>query len=232
MAKSKLQTLSIDLLCLDGGTQSRIGVDKDTIENYAEVLANSDGEWPFPEIDVFFDGETYFVADGFHRTYAAKTQNRSSVPCRVHQGTAKEAMIFGMTANDMHGLRVSRADKRFCVEWLLKNARELPNKEIAVKAGVTERTVRNVVADQKSSKQNSGKSSGLGSSNSGSSSSGSREVPEHPEDTPAERKRKLKSIIQQHIDRAVRAVDELHEQFPNRAQHKQALNALQGIQLW
>lgn len=231
MAKTKIQTLSIDLLRLDGGTQARVGIDQDTVDTYFEVLETEAGEWPFGEIDVFFDGSSYFVADGFHRTLAATRIKRASVPCRVHQGTAKDAMIFGMTANDMHGLRMSREDKRHCVEWLLDNASEMTREEVAIKAGVVKRTVQRVVSERKSIKEKrvtmSPRSSDTTRANNSSSSETVR-----PEDTPAEAKRKLRSIIQQHIDRAVRAVDELHEQFPNRAQHKQALNALQGVQLW
>lgn len=228
--KTKIQTLPIDKLRLDGGTQARLGVDQDTVDTYAEVLEKEAGEWPFGEVDVFHDGSEYFVADGFHRTLAAGRVKRGSVPCRIHQGTAKDAKIFGMTANDMHGLRMSREDKRYCAEWLLDNVTNMTQMQIAETAGVNEKTVRRIVADRKAKNRTM---SGSSSKSEGRASSGSsNEVPVHPEDTPAEVKRKLRSIIQQHIDRAVRAVDELHEQFPNRAQHKQALNALQGVQLW
>lgn len=149
MAKTKIETLSIDLLRLDGGTQARIAICQDTVDTYAEVIENESGEWPFGEIDVFHDGSDYFIADGFHRTLAAIRKKRASVPCRVHQGTAKDARIFGMTANDTHGLRMSQADKRACVEWLLDNGGKMTQEELAVKAGVVKRTVQRVVADRK-----------------------------------------------------------------------------------
>ena len=227
MAKTKLQDLPISSLRLDGGTQARVGLDPDTVETYAEVLEKEAGEWPFGPIDVFFDGDQYFVADGFHRTMAGEKVKRSTVPCRVHQGTAKDARIFSMTANDTHGLRMNREDKRACVEWLLDNVGKLPQQQLADTSGASLRTVQRIVADRRPNTPKARSSS----SESGATSSASSEKV-HPEDTPAERKRKLRSIIQQHIDRAVRAVDELNEQFPNRAQHKQALTALQGVQLW
>lgn len=229
MSKTKIQTLSIDLLRLDGGTQARVGIDQDTVDTYFEVLEKEAGEWPFGEIDVFFDGSDYFVADGFHRTLAAIRVKRASVPCRVHQGTAKDAMIFGMTANDMHGLRMSREDKRHCVEWLMEHGGKLTQDQIAEKAGVAKRTVARVSAERKKPSEKVPLAS---SSTRTTTSSTSSEAPVHPEDTPAEKKRKLKSIIQQHIDKAVRGVDELHEQFPNRPQWTQIVKTLQGIKLW
>lgn len=229
--KTKIQTLSIDLLRLDGGTQARLGVDQDTVDTYAEVLEKEAGEWPFGEVDVFFDGSDYFVADGFHRTLAGIRVKRSSVPCRVHQGTARDAKIFGMTANDTHGLRMSREDKRSCVEWLIENCPKMIQSTMAETAGVSERTVRTIVSKNRQVAGSPSKPS-VGSSNSGSSSSSTREVPDPKEDTPAEAKRKLRSIIQQHLDRAARAVGDLHEQFPNRSMHNAAVKAIQGVTLW
>jgi hypothetical protein len=62
-----------------------------------------------------------------------------------------------MTANDQHGLRMSRADKRACVEWLLDNGGKMVQSEIAAKAGVTTRFVKKIVAER-----NAGSISGKG----------------------------------------------------------------------
>lgn len=146
---SKTETLSIDLIRLDGGSQARIKSSEETIEAYAELIDASKGEWPFGPLDVFHDGSDYFLADGFHRTLAALRLSRASLPCRIHKGTAKDARIFGMTANDKHGLRMTRADKHACVEWLIENKRNLTQAEIAQMAGVDHRTVKRIVADRK-----------------------------------------------------------------------------------
>ena len=42
----------------------------------------------------------------------------------------------------------------------------------------------------------------------------------------------LKSMIQQHIDKAVRAVDDLHHVNPNAAKRTAAVKLLQGVELW
>ena len=145
----KTQTLSIDLLRIDAGTQSRVAINEDTVEEYSELINGT--EWPFPPLEVFHDGTDYFVGDGFHRYFAGKRSKRGSFPCNVHDGTATDAKIFGMTANDRHGLRMTREDKRSCVEWLLDNGGKMTQVEVADKAGVSERTVRYIVADRKTS---------------------------------------------------------------------------------
>jgi hypothetical protein len=147
MADTK--SLSVDLLRLDANTQNRLKINEEAVEDYAELIGGSD-RWPLGPLDVFHDGNEYYVADGFHRTLAAVKAKRSSVPCNVHNGTAKDARIFGMTANDRHGLRMSRADKRSCVEWLLDNEK-LNQAEIAEKSGVSLRSVKYIVADRKPS---------------------------------------------------------------------------------
>lgn len=146
----KTQNLAIDLLRIDGDTQSRLKINQDTVDDYAELIDTS--TWPFPPLDVFHDGTDYFVADGFHRLLAGQRAKRGSIPCRVHKGTSRDARIFGMTANDKHGMRLTRADKRACVEWLLGNGTNMPRstqRAIAVTAGVSLWLVKEVVASRK-----------------------------------------------------------------------------------
>lgn len=143
----KTENLAIDLLRIDGDTQSRIALNQDTVNEYADRIVDSD--WPFPPLDVFHDGSEYFVGDGFHRLLAGRRVKRGSIPCRVHKGTARDARIFGMTANDKHGMRMTSADKRACIEWLLDGGEKMTQKAIARSAGVSLRTVKAVVAEQK-----------------------------------------------------------------------------------
>lgn len=144
----KTTPLAIDLLRIDGGSQSRIAINDDVVQDYADLIAKSPGEWPFPPVDVFHDRGFYFVGDGFHRVLAGQRAKRGSIPCFVHKGSAYDARIFGMTANDRHGLRMTRADKRACVEWLLDQPEKMTQKEIAEKAGAGKRTIQMIVADR------------------------------------------------------------------------------------
>jgi len=144
----KSTPLAIELLKIDGDTQCRVKINEEVIADYADIISQSNGDWPFGPIDVFHDGTDYFVADGFHRTLAANRVKRGSIPSFIHKGSAYDAKIFGMTANDKHGLRMSRADKRACVEWLLDNGGKMTQKDIAAKAGVGTRLVKNIVAER------------------------------------------------------------------------------------
>lgn len=149
----KVEILSIDLIRVDADTQVRLATSETTVEDYAELISSCGGEWPLGNLDVFHDGTDYFCSDGFHRLLAARRVGRASVPCHVHVGTAKDARIFGMTANDEHGLRMTREDKRACVEWLLDNYPELSHEDVCAKAGVSRSTVTRFLREKNSKKQ-------------------------------------------------------------------------------
>ena len=258
----KTETLSIDLIRLDGGSQARIKSSEETIEAYAELI-DAGKEWPFGPLDVFHDGSDYFLADGFHRTLAALRLNRASLPCRIHKGTAKDARIFGMTANDKHGLRMSSADKRSCVEWLLDNGPKLTQVEIAAKAGVSIRTVKTVVAERKPQKVQSAplvsKTLELSPEALADEAEDTEpdDLPEDytedgeyvsdvpfdapepaetkPEKPPVSRDEQAKlnrTLAQSLIDKAVRAVDDLNAVKRNEPMRAAAVKALQGVKLW
>lgn len=145
MSKKDLDASS---LVIDGGTQNRLKIHDDAVDEYYEILQEAKGIWPFPPLDVFYDGSSYFVADGFHRFLAANRAKWKTIPCIVHKGTAHDARIFGMTANDRNGVRMTRADKRGCVVWLLENGGKMTQAEISAKAGVCIATVKAVVAER------------------------------------------------------------------------------------
>ena len=151
---SETKSLSIDVLVLDADTQSRLSIHDETVLDYAELIEvdTTAVEWPFPPVDVFHDGSRYMVADGFHRVLAAAKTKRASIPCIVHKGTATDALFFAMTANDNHGLRMTRADKRANVELLLDDYPKMTQKLIAETVGVCVRTVKSIVADRKPQK--------------------------------------------------------------------------------
>ena len=97
----------IKIADLDLSLQTRAGTDAETINNYAEAMA--DGA-QFPDVTVFTDGETYWLADGFHRVMAAKQNGKTAISADVRKGTADDAVVFGGTANNKQGKRPTRAD--------------------------------------------------------------------------------------------------------------------------
>ena len=64
------KSLSIDLIITDAGTQMRAGTRSETVKEYAAMFV--DNKWPFDDpLVVFNKGESYWLADGFHRHEAA-----------------------------------------------------------------------------------------------------------------------------------------------------------------
>jgi len=102
-------------LRLDGGTQPRIELNPEVIAEYAELLRN---DIKFPPITVYFDGVNYWLADGFHRYWAAKQAN-TELAVHVIQGSQRDAILHSVGANANHGLRRSNEDKRKAVTTLL-----------------------------------------------------------------------------------------------------------------
>jgi len=60
--------LPVSAIRLDGGTQPRARLNEKVIAEYAGDMR---GGAEFPPVDVFYDGEVYWLADGYHRVSAA-----------------------------------------------------------------------------------------------------------------------------------------------------------------
>lgn len=135
---TKPALIALASIRIDGGTQSRASLNQQTIEDYADEML---GGAEFPPIVVFFDGTNYWLADGFHRWYAARKADQQKIACEVKQGTQRDAILYSVGANSEHGQRRSNADKRRAVELLL-NDEEWAKKSdrwIAEKCGVSNR---------------------------------------------------------------------------------------------
>ena len=106
---------------LDLSLQTRSGTDAETINNYAEAMA--DGA-QFPEVTVFTDGAHYWLADGFHRVMAAKQLGKKQISADIRKGTEDDAVVFGGTANNKQGKRPTRADVQHFLEmvWARREA--------------------------------------------------------------------------------------------------------------
>ncbi|BCH32615.1 hypothetical protein MesoLjLc_45450 [Mesorhizobium sp. L-8-10] len=118
-AASKTKTLDLKRIRVDGGTQSRAGIDDAVVEAYAEDIA--DGV-TFPPITVFYNGVDYWLADGFHRYRAHQKAKKAKIAVEVKQGMQRDAILYSVGANATHGLQRTRADKRRAVEMLLNDA--------------------------------------------------------------------------------------------------------------
>ena len=63
------KSLPMDVIRIDGGTQSREKIHTEVVDDYAAKMADGD---EFPAGVAFFDGKEYWLADGFHRYHAYK----------------------------------------------------------------------------------------------------------------------------------------------------------------
>lgn len=144
-------TLNISEIRIDGKTQSRVEMNNDVIAEYAAAI--QDGA-EFPPITVFFDGSSYWLADGFHRLWAHKRAEKNLIKAEVIRGTQRDAILYSVSANASHGLRRSNADKRKAVMTLLEDAEwaAWSNREIARQCGVSDKfvaAVRDPIAAKK-----------------------------------------------------------------------------------
>lgn len=128
--------LDLDLIRIDGGTQSRVELDAATVAEYAEAFAAGA---EFPAVTVFFDGSDRWLADGFHRYFGAKKAGKKQILEHIIPGTQREAVLYSVKANGTHGLKRTNADKRKAVETLAKDEEwgKWSDRKIAEAAGVS-----------------------------------------------------------------------------------------------
>jgi hypothetical protein len=120
-----IQAIPIELIRLDGGTQIRACKTQQTkIDEYATAMGEGA---QFPPLVVFFDGESYWLADGFHRLGAYNVVMQAlelpglDIECEVIEGTQRKAILYACGTNAIHGLPRTNTDKHTAVETLLKN---------------------------------------------------------------------------------------------------------------
>lgn len=128
-------TIKIDQIRIDGGTQSRAAINLDVVAEYADAVGAGT---EFPPVIVFFDGSSYWLADGFHRYEAYAKSGADYLPADVRQGSRRDAVLFSVGANASHGLRRTNDDKRRAVMVLLSDPEwsNWTDREIARQAGV------------------------------------------------------------------------------------------------
>ena len=144
--ESSVQSIEIDKIRMDGGTQPRAQLFKEVVEDYAEDMRQGA---TFPPVTIYFDGEEYWLADGFHRVRAKEAIGIREVTAEVHVGTQREAVLYAVGANAVHGLRRTNADKRRAVVRLLRDYewRKWSDREIARRCGVSASFVGDVRKD-------------------------------------------------------------------------------------
>ena len=138
-----MKTINIKTIRIDGGTQSRVAINNELVQDYAQAIESGT---EFPPVVVFNDGVDNWLADGFHRFHAHNAAGKASIAADVRMGTARDAVLFSVGANGTHGLNRTNADKRKAVETLLADSEwaQWSNVAVAKACAVSEGFVRHL----------------------------------------------------------------------------------------
>lgn len=134
-----IQALSLDLIDVYGGTQTRVKTDDEAIASYAEEMAQGA---VFPPIVVYYDGASHWLADGFHRYLASKRSGAETIQAEVHAGGRTDALRHALGANATNGVFRNNADKRNAAEIALEEWPDLANPVLAEICRVSTELVR------------------------------------------------------------------------------------------
>jgi hypothetical protein len=75
------------------------------IRQYAALMM---GGVALPPVTVWFDGDNYWLTDGFHRIASAEQLGYREIQAAIRLGSLSDAQWDSYSANSHHGLRRSR----------------------------------------------------------------------------------------------------------------------------
>ena len=132
--------LEIKKIRTDGGTQSRKSIDPKWVRDYAENMKEGA---IFPKPVVFNDGKHYWLADGFHRVAAHKSNGALEVEVDEREGSVRDAKLFAIRANNQHGRNMTAEEKRDNIIMMIKDEEwgQWSDERIAKEGGVSRITV-------------------------------------------------------------------------------------------
>lgn len=102
-----LESIPISSITLDHEIQSRCQIDDDVVAKYAAAMRQGE---EFPPVIVFFNGTTFWLADGFHRLRAKEAIGDLEILADVMQGNPQEAVLHAIEANLKSELKLTEAD--------------------------------------------------------------------------------------------------------------------------
>lgn len=138
MSDDLIESLPLSKIRSDGDTQPRTEVLDEVVDAYRRDMRKGA---VFPPVEVVFDGQDYWLFDGFHRVKAAWLAHKQTLQAIIHKGTKEDAAWRSLAANAVHGLRRSNADKVWAIERALKMRPDRSNRFLAEHVGVDNKTV-------------------------------------------------------------------------------------------
>jgi hypothetical protein len=139
-AGDQIEFVNIRAIHIGGGTQNR-ALNPSTVHQYSALMRE---QVEFPPIRLWFDGEVYWVADGFHRLEATKAIGITVIKASIFKGTIEDAIWDSFSANSRHGLKRTATEIRAILARTFQHthSKNLSNVEIGRHLGVPEATVR------------------------------------------------------------------------------------------
>jgi len=139
--KAHLVEIDRKLLRRDGGTQPREKLDREHIEDLIRDWKKGDR---FEPALVYYDGQSYWLTDGYHRDAALEELGESKILIEIRSGTVEDAQWHSYSVNQHKALKRSNADKQRAIIGALKHLYGVSrsNVQIAEHCGVDEGTVR------------------------------------------------------------------------------------------
>lgn len=143
--KKAKKMMACNMIEATTATQVRTKLNREVIEMYRDDIKNGA---VMPPIDVFAEkgSSRHILADGFHRLIATIEAKLEEIEVEVHEGGMHAALAHALSANRVHGLRRSNADKVNAVTLALKDPEfsKLLQEDIADLCGVRRETVSRV----------------------------------------------------------------------------------------
>lgn len=135
------ERVRVDAIVFDAGTQVRAAINEQVVTEYAERMTEG---VEFPPVVLFSDGVRYYLADGFHRTLAAKRNEFHDIEADVTVGTRADALWYACEAlaeAGRQGLRPTHADTRRAIEMAINAFEAYSDPVIAKQIGCSDSTV-------------------------------------------------------------------------------------------
>jgi len=113
-----VQKLKLTQIRTDGGTQARVSLNQDTVNEYAQQMQDGD---VFPPVVIFSDGSNNWLADGFHRYFASRQIGSVDIAVQKHEGTVDEATLYAFGATARRGLSFTKEDYKHIVTRMMQH---------------------------------------------------------------------------------------------------------------
>lgn len=130
------KTVSLSEIKTKDTLQPRMSINFLVVYEYAEAMKEGQS---FPPLEVVWDGENYWLWDGFHRKDAAKEAEIETISVNITEGTLEDAEWLALSANKVHGFNRTNEDKRRAIELSFEhpNGQGKSSLQIAKHVGVS-----------------------------------------------------------------------------------------------